>query len=50
MLEKYLEILNEHVEAGSIGAFGGSNWSVERLQEANDYAEKWLSRFFFQQP
>lgn len=33
-----LEILNEHVEAGRIGAFGGSNWSKERLQEANDYA------------
>ncbi|MDS9472501.1 aldo/keto reductase [Sporosarcina pasteurii] len=35
-----LEILNEHVEAGRIGAFGGSNWSFQRLQEANDYAEK----------
>ncbi|MCM3111717.1 aldo/keto reductase [Lederbergia lenta] len=35
-----LEILNEHVEAGRIGAFGGSNWSKERLQEANDYAVK----------
>src|SRR5690554_2444589 len=34
-----LEILNEHVEAGRIGAFGGSNWSTKRLQEANDYAE-----------
>ena len=34
-----LEILNEHVEAGKIGAFGGSNWTTERLQEANDYAK-----------
>lgn len=35
-----LEILNEHVEAGRIGAFGGSNWTIERLQEANEYAAK----------
>lgn len=46
-----LEILNEHVEAGRIGAFGGSNWSAERLQEANDYAEKHgLVGFTFSSP
>ena len=46
-----LEILNAHVEAGRIGAFGGSNWSVERLQEANDYAEKnGLVGFSFSSP
>jgi 1-deoxyxylulose-5-phosphate synthase len=46
-----LEILNEHVEAGRIGTFGGSNWSVERLQEANDYAEKHgLIGFSFSSP
>lgn len=46
-----LEILNEHVEAGRIGAFGGSNWTVERLQEANDYAEKHgLIGFSFSSP
>lgn len=33
-----IEALNEHVEAGRIGAFGASNWTIERLQEANDYA------------
>ncbi|WP_248925662.1 aldo/keto reductase [Paenibacillus hamazuiensis] len=33
-----LEALNEHIEAGRIGAIGGSNWSWQRLQEANDYA------------
>ncbi len=33
-----VEILNEHKRAGKINAFGGSNWSVERLQEANAYA------------
>ncbi|WP_318615701.1 aldo/keto reductase [Sporosarcina sp. YIM B06819] len=46
-----LEILNEHVEAGKIGAFGGSNWSIERLQEANDYAKKHgLVGFSFSSP
>lgn len=33
-----VECLNEHQKAGRIRAFGGSNWSVARLQEANDYA------------
>lgn len=34
-----VEVLNEHKRAGKICAFGGSNWSVARLQEANAYAE-----------
>ena len=33
-----VERLNEHQLAGHIGAFGGSNWSTERIQAANDYA------------
>lgn len=33
-----IEALNEHIEAGRIRAIGGSNWSHERLQEANEYA------------
>ncbi|MEI6519192.1 MAG: aldo/keto reductase [bacterium] len=33
-----VEILNEHKNAGRICAFGGSNWTHQRLQEANDYA------------
>ncbi|BBH18935.1 oxidoreductase [Paenibacillus baekrokdamisoli] len=33
-----LEILNEHVEEGRILAFGGSNWTAARLEEANHYA------------
>lgn len=46
-----LEILNAHVEAGRIGAFGGSNWTIERLQEANDYAQKnGLKGFSFSSP
>ena len=34
-----VEVLNEHLQAGLIRAFGGSNWTYERLQEANAYAE-----------
>jgi len=33
-----VEVLNEHQRSGKIGAFGGSNWSPARIQEANDYA------------
>ena len=35
-----VEILNEYHRAGKIGAFGGSNWTPVRIQEANDYAIK----------
>jgi predicted dehydrogenase/diketogulonate reductase-like aldo/keto reductase len=37
---EFVEVLNEHYRAGRIRAFGGSNWTRERLQEANAYAEK----------
>ncbi|HMO58928.1 MAG TPA: aldo/keto reductase [Roseiflexaceae bacterium] len=33
-----VEVLNEHHAAGRIHAFGGSNWSFERIEEANAYA------------
>lgn len=33
-----VEVLNEHHRAGTIGPFGGSNWSWERVQAANEYA------------
>jgi 1-deoxyxylulose-5-phosphate synthase len=35
-----VEWLNEHVAAGRIEAFGGSNWHHRRIEEANEYAEK----------
>ncbi len=35
-----VEALNEHKEAGRINAFGGSNWTHERIAEANAYAEE----------
>ncbi|MBC7529032.1 MAG: aldo/keto reductase [Chthonomonadaceae bacterium] len=34
-----VDLLNEHKDAGRMKAFGGSNWTTARLQEANDYAE-----------
>ena len=36
---EFIDVLNEHRNAGRIRAFGGSNWSVERVQAANDYAK-----------
>ena len=35
-----VEALNEHRAAGRIHAFGGSNWTPERLAEANEYADR----------
>ena len=35
---EFVDVLNEHRAAGRIKAFGGSNWSVARVQAANDYA------------
>ena len=33
-----VDMLNDHCRAGRIRAFGGSNWTCERLQQANAYA------------
>lgn len=46
-----VEVLNEHCRAGRIRAFGGSNWSVTRIQAANEYArEHDLVRFAASSP
>jgi len=37
---EFVDVLNEHLRAGRIRSFGGSNWTLARLQEANAYAEK----------
>lgn len=34
-----VEVLNEHLQAGRIRAFGGSNWTHQRIQAANEYAK-----------
>ncbi|MEI6915147.1 MAG: aldo/keto reductase [Armatimonadota bacterium] len=39
-VEPIVEVLNEHQQAGHIKAFGGSNWSHQRIQAANEYAMK----------
>ena len=36
---EFIEVLNEHQRAGRIGVFGGSNWSLERIAAANEYAQ-----------
>ncbi len=35
-----VDVLNEHVRAGRIGIYGGSNWSIERVAAANRYAKR----------
>jgi aryl-alcohol dehydrogenase-like predicted oxidoreductase len=37
---EFVEVLNEHVRASRIRVFGGSNWSLSRIDEANAYAKK----------
>ncbi len=36
---EFVDALNEHKNAGKMKVFGGSNWSLERLQAANEYAK-----------
>lgn len=35
-----VDVLNEHLRAGRIRRFGGSNWTTARLAEANAYADE----------
>jgi aryl-alcohol dehydrogenase-like predicted oxidoreductase len=37
---RIVEVFNALHDEGKIGAFGGSNWTHQRIQEANEYAEK----------
>jgi predicted dehydrogenase/aryl-alcohol dehydrogenase-like predicted oxidoreductase len=34
-----VDVLNEHKAAGRMRAFGGSNWTIERIEAGNDYAK-----------
>jgi predicted dehydrogenase/aryl-alcohol dehydrogenase-like predicted oxidoreductase len=36
---EFVDVLDEQAAAGRIRAFGGSNWSIARFQEALDYAD-----------
>jgi len=35
---EFVDVLNEHQRAGRMRVFGGSNWTPERVEEANEYA------------
>ncbi|MGQ9455172.1 MAG: aldo/keto reductase [Armatimonadota bacterium] len=35
---EFIDVLNEHYKAGRIKTFGASNWTIERVEEANEYA------------
>ncbi len=37
-VEPIVDALNQFKNEGKIGAFGGSNWTTQRLQAANEYA------------
>jgi predicted dehydrogenase/aryl-alcohol dehydrogenase-like predicted oxidoreductase len=37
---EFVDVLNREAKAGRIKAFGGSNWSLARVEEANNYAKK----------
>jgi predicted dehydrogenase/aryl-alcohol dehydrogenase-like predicted oxidoreductase len=39
-VKEFVDVLNEHLQAGRIRAFGGSNWSITRVEEANAYAKE----------
>ncbi len=39
-VDEIIETLNECQEKGQIRAFGGSNWSMRRVVEANEYAHQ----------
>ncbi|MEV0802181.1 aldo/keto reductase [Kribbella sp. NPDC050281] len=38
-VSEFVDVLDEHFKAGRIKAYGGSNWSLSRFDEANAYAE-----------
>jgi len=37
---EFVDVLNEHVHAGRIRVFGGSNWTLQRVAAANAYARQ----------
>ena len=39
-VSEWVDALNREVSAGRIKLFGGSNWTAERIDEANRYAEE----------
>ncbi|MFD2117351.1 aldo/keto reductase [Paenibacillus yanchengensis] len=50
-VSEIIDALNEHVKAGKVGAIGVSNWTWQRIKEANEYAaSNGLVGFTFNSP
>ena len=39
-VEEFMDVLNQEKEKGRIKIFGGSNWTIERFKEGNEWAQK----------
>ena len=39
-VSEFVDVMSEHARAGRMKVFGGSNWTMERFEAANDYATK----------
>ena len=39
-VNEFIDVLNKEKDKGRIKIFGGSNWTINRFQEANNWAEK----------
>ena len=39
-VDEFVDVLNEEKNKGRVKIFGGSNWTLERFKEANEWAEK----------
>lgn len=37
-VDEFIDVLNKHKDAGYIHVFGASNWTIQRINEANEYA------------
>lgn len=37
---EFIDVLNRHVKAGTMRVFGVSNWTLDRVDQANAYAQK----------
>ena len=39
-VQEFVDAVNAEIDAGRVRAWGGSNWTLPRIQAANDYAER----------
>lgn len=37
-VSEFIDVLNQHVRAGTMRIFGASNWTLQRIEQANAYA------------